>query len=119
MIVFFHRTLLLNLKREEIFLLSIVVNYGPKQVLCSVVHSVVCHFNNQLELSRRSKKLKPRDSHSLSRIGTCTCVCYNNNSFCMHYRLKAGLKLQKASDEKEVQKGIYLLEQPTGRRTSN
>lgn len=77
-IVFFHRTLLLNLKREEIFLLSIVVNYGPKQVLCGVIDYVVCHFNNQLKLSRKSKKLKQRDSHSLSRIGVC--VLHNNNS---------------------------------------
>ena len=37
----------------------------------------------------------------------------------MHYRLKTRLKLQKASDEKEVQKGIYFLEPPTGRRTSH
>ena len=36
----------------------------------------------------------------------------------MQYRLKAGLKLQKVSNEKKVNKVIYFLEHPTGRRTS-
>lgn len=30
------------------------------------------------------------------------------------FRLKAGLKLQNAANKKEVEKGVYLLEQPAG-----